>query len=121
MYCPKCGTKYREGFAECSDCHVALTERLPEPETKDHTGESDLDVLIRTACWNPIAIGLTKTLLEEAGIPFFVMGQNTVARQESGNVLGWLDVRVPREREAEAREILQSVAEMKDATPAEEP
>jgi hypothetical protein len=41
------------------------------------------------------------------------MDQNPAARQESGNFLGWWSVRVPREREAEAREIMQSVEEMK--------
>ena len=71
------------------------------------------DILIRTGLQNPIGVGLAKSLLQEAGIPFFTMDQNTAARQESGNLLGWWSVRVPREREAEAREILASVEEMK--------
>lgn len=25
-YCPGCGVEYRPGFAECSDCHVALVD-----------------------------------------------------------------------------------------------
>jgi len=75
--------------------------------------EGDIDILIRTGLQNPIGIGLAKSLLQEAGIPFFTMDQNSAARQESGNILGWWSVRVPREREAEAREILQSVEEMK--------
>jgi len=75
--------------------------------------EGDLDVLIRTGCDSPVAIGLAKSLLREAGIPFFAMDQNPAARQESGNFLGWWDVRVPREREAEAREILHSVEAQK--------
>jgi hypothetical protein len=75
--------------------------------------ESDLDVLIRTGFTSPIAISLAKSLLQEARIPFFTMDQNPAARQESGDFLGWWSVRVPREREAEAREILQSVEEIK--------
>jgi hypothetical protein len=78
-----------------------------EPEKTD-----DLDILIRTGITNPIAIGLAETLLREAEIPFFAMDRNVAARQESGNLLGWWSVRVPREKEAEAREILQSVEEM---------
>jgi len=109
VFCPECLTEYRQGFVECSDCHVPLVDSLPEPETPDHTGEGDLDVLIRSGCCGPLAIGLAKSLLEEAGIPFFLMGQNVWARQESGNFIGWLDVRVPHDREAEAREILKSV------------
>jgi Putative prokaryotic signal transducing protein len=75
--------------------------------------DDDLDVLVQTGLASPIAIGLAESLLQEAGIPFFAMDQNTAARQESGNFLGWWNVRVPREREAEAREILHSVEEMK--------
>ena len=76
-------------------------------------GEGDLDVLIRTGITNPIAIGLAESLLQEAEIPFFAMDRNTNARQESGNFLGWWSVRVPKAQETEAREILQSVEEMK--------
>ena len=75
--------------------------------------EGNIDILIRTGLQNPIAVGLAKSLLQEAEIPFFTMDQNSAARQESGNFIGWWSVRVPREREAEAREILLSVEEMK--------
>jgi hypothetical protein len=77
------------------------------------SNESDLDVLIRTGFTSPIAISLAKSLLEEARIPFFTMDENTAARQESGDFFGWWSIRVPRERELEAREILQSVEEIK--------
>jgi hypothetical protein len=72
----------------------------------------DLDVLIRTGIANPVAIGLAESLLREAGIPFFRMDANVAARQESGNVIGWWNIRVPREWEAEAREIIESVEQM---------
>lgn len=72
---------------------------------------NDLDARIQTSLTGPIAIGLAESLLEEAGIPFFVMDQNVAARQESGNFLGWWSIRVPKEREAEARDILRSVEE----------
>ena len=76
-------------------------------------GEGNLDVLIRTGLVDPLGIGLAKSLLQEAGIPFFTMDENPAARQESGDAFGRLTIRVPREREAEAREILLSVEEMK--------
>ncbi len=76
-------------------------------------GETDLDVLIPTGIRDSIAIGLAESLLREAGIPFFTMDRNVAARQESGNFLNWWNVRVPRDREAEAREILRGVEETK--------
>jgi hypothetical protein len=79
----------------------------------EQTGESDLDALIRSGISNPIAIGLAESLLREAGIPFFVMNQSTAPRQDSGNVLGWWDIRVPGRLETSARAILRSVEEMK--------
>ena len=79
----------------------------------DQTDQGDLDILIQTGIKDPIAIGLAENLLQEAGIPFFAMDRNVAARQESGNFLGWWNVRVPRDLEAEAREILQTVEEMK--------
>ena len=72
-----------------------------------------VDVLVQTGINNPVAIGLAASLLQEAGIPFFALDQFSIAQQESGNVLGWWSVRVPKEREAEAREILQSVEDSK--------
>ena len=74
--------------------------------------EGDLDILIQTAINDPIAIGLAENLLREAGIPFFAMDRNVAARQESGNFLGWWNVRVPREFEAQARAMLHTVEEM---------
>ena len=72
-------------------------------------GESDMDILIETGLANPVAIGLARCLLQEARIPFFAIDPNSLASQEGGNLLGWWSVRVPRESEAEAREILLSV------------
>ncbi|HXN45503.1 MAG TPA: tetratricopeptide repeat protein [Bryobacteraceae bacterium] len=86
-------------------------EPVPDPEPLQT--DTDLDVLIRTGVRNPALIGLAEGLLQEAGVPFFVMGQNIQTRQESGNFVGWWDIRVPHEREAEAREIIRAVEEMK--------
>jgi hypothetical protein len=81
--------------------------------SREQAHEADLDVLIRTGIKDPIAIALAESLLREAGIPFFVMDRNVAPRQESGNILNWWSVRVSGEREAEAREILQSVEDAK--------
>jgi hypothetical protein len=80
---------------------------------REQANEADLDILIRTGINSPIAIGVAESLLREAGIPFFVMDRNVAPRRESGNFLNWWSVRVPSERGAEAREILQSVEQAK--------
>jgi hypothetical protein len=80
---------------------------------REQADAADLGALIRTGITDPIAIGLAESLLREAGIPFFAMDRNVVARQESGNFIGWWNVRVPSEREADAREILRTVEEAK--------
>ena len=86
----------------------------PAEESSEGPGEiSDFEALIRTGITGPIAIGLAETLLQEAGIPFFVMDQNIAARQESGNFFGWWNVRVPKEQEAEARDLLRTVEQAK--------
>jgi hypothetical protein len=75
----------------------------------ESTGDDDLDILIHTSIADPVGIGLAESLLQEAGIPFFAMDQNVSARQKGGNFLGIWNIRVPREFEADAREILRSV------------
>jgi hypothetical protein len=79
----------------------------------EETRETNFDVLIRTGITDPIAIGLAQCWLRDAGIPFFAMDRNPAARQESGNILGWWNVRVPRELETEAREIVRLIEQMK--------
>jgi len=80
---------------------------------KQESDEGNLDSLIQTGLSDPIGIGLAESLLEEAGIPFFVMDESVTARQESGNVIGWWSIRVPRRMEAEARAIVDTVGQTK--------
>jgi hypothetical protein len=77
------------------------------------TEDNSLEVLIRTGLKDPVAIGLVKTLFDEEEIPYFEMDQNVAARQDSGNFFGWWSVRVPKQYEAEARELIKHVEEDK--------
>jgi hypothetical protein len=90
---------------------VSLPESSPvEAANPGEYADGDLDVLIHTDLDNPVAVELAKSLLDEAGIPYFGMDQNPTARQESGKVFNyWWDVRLPSNREAAAREILASI------------
>ena len=54
-----------------------------------------------------IQLALAKGMLEEAGIPFYILGQiATLIQDVDGFLHKWVRVQVPRDREAEAREIL---------------
>ena len=53
---------------------------------------------------------MAKGLLEDAGIPFFILGQiATLVTDVDGFLHKWVRVQVPRDREAAARELLQEV------------
>ncbi len=60
----------------------------------------------------PVQIAMAKGLLEDAGIPFFLLQGITTLVNDVTPLLGKLvQVQVPRDREAEAREILAPVLE----------
>ena len=97
----------RQGFTECSDCHVPLSDGTPpaEPASKFEPA-MDLVVILETN--DRIELALVKGLLEEAGIPFYILGQIATLIQDLDPFLNkWAGVQVPRDREAEAREILE--------------
>lgn len=107
MYCPKCRCEYRDGFTECSDCGVPLSTgtltREPEREFDPNLG---LVVVLETN--DRIELALTKGLLEDAGIPYYILGQiATLIQDVDGFLHKWVRIQVPRDREAEARQLLQ--------------
>ena len=112
MYCPQCGVEYRDGFTECSDCHVPLSTGTHPPEPAAAPSDSALDLVVVLETNDRIQLALTKGLLEDADIPFFVLGQIATLVQDVDPFLHkWVRVQVPRDREAEARELLESMAE----------
>ena len=107
MYCPQCRCEYRDGFTECSDCHVPLLAGTPPPEPVDRF-DPTLDLVVVLETNDRIQLALAKGLLEEAGIPFFILGQiATLIQDVDGFLHKWVRVQVPRDREAEARELLE--------------
>lgn len=80
MYCPICKSEYREGFKNCSDCHVDLVYELPATDSP-HVFE---------VLWSGESAVFQDQLLEElerakigaAGIPRDVLFRN------SGDVFG---------------------------------
>jgi hypothetical protein len=109
VYCPQCGCEYRDGFSECADCRVSLLAGTPPQKT----GDPALDLVVVLETNDSFQLALVKGLLEEAGIPFFILGQiTTLVTDIDGFLKKWVRVQVPRDREAEARELL---AELRQA------
>ena len=103
MYCPQCGCEYRDGFSECADCRVPLLAGTPPQKTADPA----LGLVVVLETNDGFQLALVKGLLEEAGIPFLILGQiTTLVTDVDGFLKKWVRVQVPRDREAEARELL---------------
>jgi hypothetical protein len=107
MYCPQCCTEYRDGFTECSDCHVPLSAGTVPPEPASPFDPA-LGLVVVLETNDGFQLAMAKGLLEEAGIPYFVLGQIATLIQDVDAFLHkWVRVQVPRDREAEARELLE--------------
>jgi hypothetical protein len=101
MYCPECGSEYREGYFTCVDCEVPLTEAPPaEP---DHPDFNLVTVFEGT---DPAALALAESLLLEEKIPYFKKGDH-MSRLFGTNVAGGpVLIHVPEERAEAALELL---------------
>ena len=101
MYCPQCAVEYREGFTECADCGAALVEAAPE-------APSPPEFAMVFESNDRFAVGLARGSLEDAGIPFWVQSDETAAHLALGPIV-FPSSRflVPKDREAEALELLE--------------
>lgn len=117
MYCPQCATEYRDGFTECADCHVPLLAGKPPEEPADSFNPTlDLVVILETN--EQIQLALAEGLLEDANIPFFILGQiATLVQDVDGFLHKWVRVQVPRDREAEAKELLEGLLHPETSPP----
>ena len=74
----------------------------------------DLVVVLETNVG--IQLAMAKGLLEDAGIPFFVLGQIATLVQDVDPFLRkWVRLQVPRDREGEARELLEQLLQPEDS------
>lgn len=116
MYCPKCLVEYRGGFRECSDCQVPLLPGAPPPEPASEF-DPDLDLVIVLETNDSIQLAMAKGMLQDAGIPFFVLGQIATLIQDVDPFLHkWVRLQVPRDRETEARKLVEELLHSAPAT-----
>jgi hypothetical protein len=74
LYCPKCGTEYREGYSSCADCHVLLSREKPSDEDAPEPGDTNRDPFC--SFWQGTdarVLGELSEVLEEAGILYKVV------------------------------------------------
>ena len=72
--------------------------------------DPDLDLVVVLETSDRILLAFAKGLLEEAGIPFYVLGQiATLIQDVDGFLHKWVRIQVPRDREAEARELIEGL------------
>ncbi len=109
MYCPECGTEYRDGVTECSDCRVRLVAE--EPQRAKGPGDPNLGLVTVLEGSDPFVIAAAKGLLEKAGIPFHVLGEELGARYGpvGAFIHPWCRMQVGTDREEEARLLLQDL------------
>lgn len=119
MYCPQCGCENRDGFSECADCRVPLLAGA-SPAEPAGLFDPTLGLVVVLETNDGFQLALVKGLLEEAGIPFFVLGQiTTLVTDVDGFLKKWVRVQVPRDREAEARQLLEDLAAVEPGENAE--
>ena len=109
MYCPECGSEYREGFFECADCQVPLTAE--PPAEKPHP---DLDLVTVMAEEDPGRLALAESLLMDAEIPYAKKGDQVQDLFGGGRIgvnplVGPVLLQVPKEYEEEALALLDDL------------
>ena len=107
MHCPQCLTEYRDGFSECTDCHVALAPGAPPaPPIAEH--EVALVTVLETS--DPFVVNLGKASLEDAGIQYVVGGDDSAERGLTGmSPAGAMEAQIQVEsaHADQARELLE--------------
>ncbi len=106
MFCPNCRTEYKEGITVCADCGAQLVKELP-PETPEN---SEFVTVLTTLDLSTVA--LAKSLLEESEISFVAKGEFPMEQLAVGPV----EIQVDRSDEAQAREILEALADGRPAS-----
>ena len=119
MFCPKCNAEYRPGFTQCSDCHVALVDILPDEN--DQQSDAQLlsddqgEVVTVYESGDPVQVGMAKALLDEAKIRYISGGEGLqdmfgVGRVGGMNLLvGPARIQVSTEDAARATEVLNEL------------
>lgn len=111
MYCPRCGEQYEVWAKECPDCLIPLQEESAAP-----IAPNELVTVYTTG--NAALIAIAKSILEDAGIPYFAKGEGLQDLFGAGRLgvgfnsaIGPVEIQVAGKNFEEARMLLQELDE----------
>jgi hypothetical protein len=111
MFCPQCGSEYREGFTMCVDCDAELVDR---PPAADLTPDDPFVTVLETG--DPGLLALAHSLLEAEGIPSLFLGEGLQSLFGAGTLgagfniaVGPVHIQVPTSQAERAWELLEQL------------
>ena len=66
MFCPKCGSEYREGFYICTDCNSDLVDQLPPEEEPEF-----IEYVEIMGTYNPTDVAVIKSILDAENTTYY--------------------------------------------------
>lgn len=114
MWCPKCGSEYREGYDKCPDCGCALVSQPPISPDWSKVDLANLKFLCDVS--NDFEADVTISLLRSCGIAAYKQYGPfaSVAKVYCGNSNLGVRVFVPDKDLEEAREIINAPFDQTD-------
>jgi hypothetical protein len=103
MFCPKCGSEYREGFYKCADCGADLVAEQPLELMED---VSYVDLVEVFSTYQQGDIAFIKSVFDGEGITYFFEGESSIMIVAGG---AYARLLVKAEDVPRAKEILQEL------------
>ena len=78
MFCPRCKAEYRSGFVKCSECDIALVDKLPENRRSEKARAElhDVELVVVRSYSTVVDAELAKSALQSVGIDSMVRSDN---------------------------------------------
>ena len=111
MFCPECETEYRPGIQRCADCGASLGPELPRLPRKEYP-----EPVLLLSSRDREMMSVLRAVLRNSGIECWLVGDMPYRLASSV-----VQVYVREEHLARAREVVTSLAEPTELSPAPAP